>query len=166
MNERLKKALAAQKRITEIGFKIVKTDPWVPMVIGGQEYKYELSYGATLDVFRATGLLVGLNQITPSELAKPEIFAAMLLAGLRTHHEDEFPDDEATLNKLLRRIPMKHYNYYTTVMHTAMQATEPDIEEISEITDSLNSDAEDQAPLDLQPESTSNGSGPVVHFTE
>lgn len=166
--ERLVRAIKAQEKIQALGLQIVDSDPWVPCRLHGKEYRLEYSYGAVKEVLRRTGVTIGMDVITTPIIGMESVFLPMLLAGLQTHHSDEFikaPGDyDANLEKLADMVPMKHRNYYITCISAAIQATEPDPFEMARIAAEARGDDDSQLPLALG--STLESSGRDVEILE
>lgn len=135
---------------------IVKSDPWVPIIMADaenrtkdREYKLEFNFGAAERVFRETGLNFQSGEIQNADLTNLDLFFALLTAGLETHHPEL--DDPSKVKRLAR---MKHMGYYTFCIQRAMEATMPDLEQLRSVFG--------EAPP-VQPEGTAEeGSGPLL----
>lgn len=138
-----------QNKVRQLGFHIVDVDPWVPCKIQGRDYKFELSMGAAIELFQKTGITVGVDRVNPQLIT--EMLPDFLVAGLRTHHSDEFPDtSDDTKKALMNKLPFRHISYYVTVVEAGLAAVEPDQEQIAEITDALTAamkEGADDGPL-------------------
>lgn len=165
----LQKAIKLQNDLQELTIRTVDSDPWVPIKIGPRELKFELSYGAVCEVFRETGLVLNLLQITPSMIYDPRVFPKILMAGLRTHNEGLlaiYGDDAKQEQAILAQIPIRHMNYYQTIILRALQAVEPDPEEIQRINEQYELSAEPETQDPLTGGSTSEDSGHAASNVE
>lgn len=113
-----------QSQFTASMENIPKTDPWVPIYFGTQLFKLEYSFGAVRNFFRETGRNLNTGDIQMEDLADMELMVAVLLAGLKTHHPELTGDDVADL------ISMKHRVYYAHTVVKALEATQPDMDQV------------------------------------
>lgn len=129
----LKKAQTFEGRI----FELSKSDPWYPILLGSKdnerEYKLEFSFGAVRRLFQDTGLDISASDIQMDHLGNMELLLKVLTAGLSTHHPDITEEAVADLLNMRRRV------YYAFVVSKAMQATQPDLEDIQELVNDVNS---------------------------
>lgn len=163
--QRMKKMFEIQHSMQDLSLRIVDSEPFVMMKLGGKEYKYELSYQAAIEVFQKTGITIGVDSISSSLIMDVDVFPVLLVAGLRTHHEDEFADFEASKSAVLKRISMRHLNYFVAVVQAALQAVEPDSDQLAELTtamhelvNSRNEDLDTASPLEVVPISDGSSS--------
>lgn len=151
-SQRIKKALDTQRKMENLGLHIVDSDPFVPMKLQDKLYKLEFSYQAVAEIFQKTGITIGVDPISPQLIV--EKLPQLLLAGLRTHHEDEFGDgidmdNERQIERsLMKRISIRHLVYYSTVVGQALSAVQPDPEQMADIIgDAEGLTADSERPL-------------------
>lgn len=136
---------------------ICKTDPWVTIQLRSGDdaeiFKLEFSYGAVRKLFRATGKNLNNGEIDMTELSDMDFMCEVLAAGLSTHHP-ELEDTE----KVASLVSMRHRVYYAHRIALAMQATQPELEDLNEIMADLDAlkDDESAGPLpEIVPSPTS-----------
>src|SRR6266849_5509941 len=134
-NGRIKQMMEVKLRIEGLGLRIMKVDPRVPITLprdgADVQYYIELSAGAAIEINRKTGININTTIITPEQITNIDVFASLLLYGLRTCQPKEFADiDEAAL---LHMVSMRHMTYYLACIGKALEAIQPDHDEIEEI---------------------------------
>lgn len=156
--QRMTKMFEIQRGMQDLSLRIVDSEPFVPMKLGGKDYKYELSYQAAVEVFQKTGITIGVDNITPNLIMDKDVFPVLLVAGLRTHHEDDFADFEAAKSAVLKKVSLRHLNYFVAVIQSALQAVEPDPDQLAELTTAMhdlikdrNDEADTASPLAVVP---------------
>lgn len=164
-NEKLAKTKELRKRLSNIGMNIVKADPWVPITLrDGTRYKLEYSFGAVLEVFRETGLNINLGQIQAHQILAQDVFPILLAAGLRTHHAGDPLLVEDGL--LLDHVAMRHMLYYAECISQALDAVQPDQEELDAILEELRENAKESVDAPLVPMPISSDSGQDVEIVD
>jgi len=161
--EKRQKVKTLRKRMNSLGMELLKVDPWVPITLGDdKEYRLEYSYGAAIEVFKETGKNINLLEISSLDLGNPEVFPVLLFAGLHTHHEGEFTD----VNDLLQVVRMRHLVYYITCIATALDAAQPDRDEVDDLAQQLKEVMEEEPELPLAQMNTFSDSGPSVEISD
>ena len=159
--ERLKKLSNIRNRMTNLNMEIVRADPWIPIIIGTQEYHLEYSLKAALDIFRETGFNVNLDEITLDKVANLNVLPKLLLYGLdsTTDGEDHgFRTEDDILNALNPRYMV----YYTSCIMKALTAIQPDEEAMQELIEQLRETIKEEdttRPLAEMPTSSDSGDG-------
>lgn len=159
----MKKLINKQERFTAIGLASIDAEPWIECRIGDRTYKLEFSLMAVQEVYQKTELTIGLEMFSPEIIAKH--LGVLLLAGLRTHHSEEFGEEidleneRNTERSIMRKISVRHLPYYTATVSKAMTAVQPDPEQIAEIMGDLMDDneADERRPLVVVPTSEASG---------
>ena len=157
--EKLKKSIDAQRKIAELGLRIIESDPWVPVRFFNDEFRLEFSYGAVKEVFRRTGITIGFDELTTMQLGSPELMFTLLFCGLQVHHSGLF----SKVEDLENAISPRHKNYYVTVLSQALRAVEPDPEEMFRI---MAEAQEDDSQPPLLPVGISSDSGHDVEILD
>lgn len=136
-------------------FNIVKSDPWVPITLGGVEYKLEFSYGAVVQLYQKYGIEASNPASILGLLKDPERVAEMLECGMTTHN----PMSLAAVKALMT---MRHMEYYRFAIQKAMEGTQPDPAALEEFVNSLTSTDTEDAADPLAGTGISLSSGPSV----
>jgi hypothetical protein len=153
--ETLKKAAEKQRKMTELGLRIVDTDPWVECKIGGKSYKLEFSYPAVVEIYQKTGMTVGVDEMSARDIMN--MLPQLLLAGLRVHHADEFGEgidlenEQQIERDLMKKVSIRHIVYFTTVISQALSAVQPDAEQLADILGEDLREGEAARPLAVVP---------------
>jgi hypothetical protein len=165
----LNKALLMRDKIQALSLNLVDSDPWVLIKLGPTTYRLEYNYDAVVEVFRSTGIVLNLTNIMMGHLGDPNVFPALLEAGLRTHHGDLLMELERQGKKLTSLVPMRHLQYVHTCMMLALQAAEPEPADVQrvleEVEEQYQEDKQVELPLEDAPSSDASGQGaPTLEF--
>jgi len=124
LESRVAKIQGLRRKLDEAAFNIVKTDPWVPITLKGEQFKLEYSYFAVKTMYQEAGMKLTDNGFDMALLSDPELLAKALMYGLVTHHPAF--DAEA----VERHINMRHRVYYANCIRKAIEATQPDLSDL------------------------------------
>lgn len=146
-HETLKRLVKAQQEVRNLAMRIVQTDPWVPVLIGGIERRVEYSWGAVKQAFRETGIVVNNGELDMSQLSNYDLLSKLLLIGLR--HGTGAPFIEMTQETFDDLLNMKHMEYYKACLMSAIDATQPDLGEVQRIMGEIELPEDRQESLPL-----------------
>jgi hypothetical protein len=163
-NSKIRRILEVKSKMDNLTFNILKVDPRVPIVLreDGHEVEYFLEYslGAAIEVFKKTELNINSVTLSPSQIADLTLFPLLLEAGLRTHQPHVFRDGS---DKLMSMVSVRHMTYYVACISKALEAIQPDQQQMAEILEDMKEAREDD-PLVLT--NTSLSSGPDVEILD
>lgn len=161
--ERLQRIKKLRNQLGNLGMELLKVDPWISITLNdNQEYKLEYSYGAALEVFEATGLNINVLEIRMADILKPSVFPELLLAGFSAH---EPMLHSKGVDALMSMISMRHMTYYATCIAKAMEAAQPDAQEVNDIVNEIQSALKEEPESPLAQTSTSSDFGADVEFS-
>lgn len=106
---------------------IPQTDPWVPLVLKGEEWKLEFSYEAAQSVLRLTGKNIFAGELRESDLANMDMLVGVLVCGLKTHSQD------VTIEAIAPLLTLKHRMYYAHCISKALEVTQPDFAQLQDM---------------------------------
>lgn len=151
-----------RNRLTTRGLELIKADPWVPIRLADDKvYRLEFSWAAAVEVFRETGININLGQLDMNKIMHMEVFPALLHAGLFVHHEKDLVVDgePLTQDELMFKVNPRYMVYYATCITQALEAIQPDQQEMEDIISELEATAKEvpEAPLAMMNISSSSG---------
>lgn len=133
-------------QLRNLAFQTVKVDPWVPITLGdGVERKLEFSFGAVVEIFQNTGFNINNGEVSASDLMDKKLAATLLKAGVSTHHPEVQKMDDPAFYHLLQ---MRHFEYYRACLMEALNAAQPDPEEVEKIF-AVDESEEKKEPVEL-----------------
>lgn len=113
-----------QKKYEESVQAIPKTDPWINIRFGDTVLKIEFSFGAVREFYRESGKNINSGDLKMEDLNDMDLLFMVIKCGLRAHHP------EITDEWLENALTMKHRLYYAQIISKAIEATQPDYDQL------------------------------------
>lgn len=120
----LKKFTDGKQKYKDSISRIPQTDPWAAITLKGQGFKVEYSFQAVREFYRVSGKDISKGELRLEDLGDMDMLVQVLLCGLMTHQPD------MTEETLLPLLTMKHRLYYAQVIVSAIEATQPDYDQL------------------------------------
>lgn len=102
----------------------IKLDPKVPFQLNGTEHILVFNNRAVKQILAETGINLLTTPLVTEQLAKPEIFGAIVYWGLKTNSPNLTPEDVDLY------LTTRHLLYYQTQIAKGLELFYPDISDL------------------------------------